>query len=388
MINAAYRLCRKADTDPFRPNDKPLDTSALLHVLLQHKEDATDPVIPLMLWLAYEKQISQGNIDLHWLRDNAAGNPLVTDTIVPRHMRRLASGGKAADLAACLTFVGELKDGAARRKAVEGLATALKGRQVDAPNNWKAVYATLLKDDDAEVKKLAQALAINFRDRAAALVALAAAHDSAKKPRERIDAVRELAIARIDEARPVLIDLAVNGTDNDLRLEALRALGGYDGPDVSREVLKGWKDFPPAVRSEAVNLLAGRKEWARDLLTAVGDKRVPRTDLTDNTILRLNAFKDKDIDNRIKAVWGIVRNTPAELNKLIDTMRGELSKGPASFERGRKSSRTSAPSATPSRARATTSAPSWTAPAATSSTCSSTSSTPIASSAPRISSAS
>jgi putative heme-binding domain-containing protein len=63
---------------------------------------------------------------------------------------------------------------------------------------------------------------------------------------------------------------------------------------------------------------------------------VPRTDLTDNTILRLGAFKDKDIDTRIKAVWGVVRNTPADLNKLIDTMRGELSKGPASFERGRK----------------------------------------------------
>ena len=40
--------------------------------------------------------------------------------------------------------------------------------QVDAPENWKTVYAALSKDDDGEVKKLAQALAINFRDAGAA----------------------------------------------------------------------------------------------------------------------------------------------------------------------------------------------------------------------------
>src|SRR5262249_11713695 len=133
-----------------------LDTTPLVRALMQDKkEDAKDPVIPHLVWLAYEKQISQGRADLDWLRDNAAGNPLVTDTIVPNTMRRLASAGKADDLKACVAFVAELKDVAAKRKALEGLTTALKGRQVDAPDNWKAVYAALLKDD-AEVQKLAR----------------------------------------------------------------------------------------------------------------------------------------------------------------------------------------------------------------------------------------
>ncbi len=335
MANVVIRLHGLIDNDPFE-KEKLLDLTPLLHALLQHKEDAKDPVIPQMLWLAYEKQLGQGRAELDWLRDNAAGNPLITNTIVPNTMRRLASGGKAEDLKACLAFIGALKDGAAKRKALEGLTTALKGRQVDAPDNWKPVYASLLKDDDAEVKKLAQALAVNFRDRAAALAALAVAREKNNRPFERAEALRALAIARLDEARPVLLEIATGDNNVNVRVEALRALSGYDVPDVSRDVLQGWKDFPPAVRGEAVNLLAGRKEWARDLLTAVGDKRVPRTDLSDNTILRMNAFKDKDIDVRIKAVWGVVRNTPAELNKLIDTMRGELHKAPASFERGRK----------------------------------------------------
>src|SRR5262249_1640465 len=94
--------------------------------------------------------------------------------------------------------------------------------------------------------------------------------------------------------------------------------------------------YSPSVRVEAVSLLAGRKEWARDLLAAVGSQKVPRTDLTDNTILRIRAFKDRRLDDQIKAVWGRFRETPAELNALIDKVRAHLYEGPGSFERGRK----------------------------------------------------
>src|SRR5262249_270408 len=90
------------------------------------------------------------------------------------------------------------------------------------------------------------------------------------------------------------------------------------------------------VRIEAVNLLAGRKEGAGELLAAVGKKQVPRTDLNDNTILRIRAFNDKKLNEQIENVWGKVRDTPAELNALIDKMRAHLYEGRGSFERGRK----------------------------------------------------
>src|SRR5262249_10154130 len=125
-------------------------------------------------------------------------------------------------------------------------------------------------------------------------------------------------------------------TSGEIRGEACGAVAAYDSPEVGKAVLAAWKGYPPAVRGEAVNLLAGRKEWARELLAAVGSKQVPRTDLTDHTILRIRAFKDKKLDDQVKAVWGQVRDTPAELNALIDKMRGQLYEGRASFERGRQ----------------------------------------------------
>src|SRR5262249_34997690 len=102
-------------------------------------------------------------------------------------------------------------------------------------------------------------------------------------------------------------------------------------------VLRAWRGYPAAVRMEAVNLLAGRKDWAGELLAAVAKKEVARADLNDNTILRIRALHDKKLNDQIEKVWGRVRDkTPDELNKLIEQMRLALNEGPASFERGRK----------------------------------------------------
>src|SRR5262249_51632872 len=48
-----------------------------------------------------------------------------------------------------------------------------------------------------------------------------------------------------------------------------------------------------------------------------------------------HAFRDEQLNKQIETVWGKVRETPGELNALIDKMRKELYAGRASFERGR-----------------------------------------------------
>src|SRR5205823_10520443 len=177
---------------------------------------------------------------------------------------------------------------------------------------------------------------VNCRDRAAVQRAIALLSDTSKPRRDRLDAIRALGLTLPPEARALLLETVQKEEDVELRCEACRALAGYDGPGVPRALLSEWKNYPSPVRAEVVNLLAGRKEWATALLNAVGGKVVPRTDLTDNTILRMRAFKDKNLEALVKKVWGEIRDTPAELTKLIDRMRGELYAAPASFERGKK----------------------------------------------------
>jgi putative heme-binding domain-containing protein len=316
------------------------DTRPLLHALMAHKEDAKDPVIPQILWLAYEEKLgSSTKAELDWLKDNAAGNALVNEAIVPRAMRRLVATGKKEDLEGCVAFL-TVKDAAVRQQALEGLAIAFQNRQIEAPAGWKDARAELLRSGDADVKRLVGRLSVSFQDVEAIRRALDVASDATKTVPERVEALRDLALAHPAEALKPLLALLANDARMEVRAEACRALSGYDSPEAIRDipggVLAGWKNYPPAVRTEAVNLLAGRKEWARALLTAVGKKEVPSTDLHNNVILRIQAFKDSKLNEQIIAVWGKIRDTPADLNALIDKMRGELHAGRASLERGRK----------------------------------------------------
>jgi putative heme-binding domain-containing protein len=84
-----------------------------------------------------------------------------------------------------------------------------------------------------------------------------------------------------------------------------------------------------------VNTLATRKEWAKALLGAMAAGQVDRTAVTDNTILRIQAFQDAELNKLIEKAWGRTRPTPAELTATIDKTRASLHEAPASFARGR-----------------------------------------------------
>ncbi|TMQ35611.1 MAG: hypothetical protein E6K70_01240, partial [Planctomycetota bacterium] len=150
-----------------------------------------------------------------------------------------------------------------------------------------------MRDADAEVTRLARRLAVKLHDMQALRRSLALALDKGQPVAERMDAVRDVAAVHPPEALRPLLDLLEREGDTSLRSEACRALAAYEGPEIASTVLKGWKQYPAAVRVEAVNLLAGRVEWAAALLAAVGQSTVPRTDLNDNTILRIRALRNK-----------------------------------------------------------------------------------------------
>jgi putative heme-binding domain-containing protein len=314
------------------------DTVPLLHHLMQHQEDARDPCIPLMIWFAYEPHVpSAPDAALAWLKQGAVGNPLVLDTIVPRTFRRLAATGQPAPLAACVVFLSEMKDSHVRIKALEGLIQGMENRLVEAPASWNKVSTSLREDKDPEVQRLARRLAIHFRDLQALRRSLEVAQNTRKALSERIGAIHDLGLAHPMEALGPLQAVLKDEADPLLRCEVCRALASYDEPEIAGIVLAGWNRYPPEVRAEAVNLLAERKQWARQLLAAVGRKEVPRTDLHNNTILRLRGLRDPKLNSQIEAVWGKVRDhTPAEFNALIERMRASLLQGRGSFERGQK----------------------------------------------------
>ncbi len=324
------------------------DTLPLLHNLMLHKEDATDPVIPLMIWLAYEPPLARTRgvdtprsaEEMDWLKENAPGNPLITDHIIPRVMRRLLATRKEADLFACVQFLQDVKDKNVRLNALRGLAEGLKGLTIEPPANWNTVYAELQVDSDAEIKRLANQLAVNFRDAKAVNRALDVARDVKRSSAERAEAVRSLALLKPPAALYLFMSFIKQEPDLAVRVEAARGMAGFIQQGHAREILNHWKTYPREVRLELVTVIRSRKDTAVQLLEAVGKNEVPRTDLTDNTILAIRNFNDAKLNQLIEKVWGRYRQTPEELEKLIAKLRtfvkdkpGDAAKGKLVFEK-------------------------------------------------------
>ncbi len=333
------------------------DVTPILRALLKHKEDAKDPVIPQLVWLAYEKTISKASggrkppesrtsdgpktepgaeKELAWLAEQAPDNPFVRDSIVPKVMRRLVATGQPSDLRLCVEFVTKVKDTASRERALEGLSVALAGQSVDAPDGWAQLQSQIAEEKNPKLVALMNKLAVVFRDPAALKRALAAASDAGLSADLRTEAVRQLGSIRAPETVPVLLKLVRSDSTDAVRAEAARALANFDQPKLGAELLAGWSNYPKGLRPDVVNTLATRKEWAKELLGAMARKTVDRAEVTDNTILRVQAFNDRELNALIEKAWGRTRPTPAELNTLIDKTRASLYEAPASFARGRK----------------------------------------------------
>ena len=319
--------------------------AAILRGLMVHEEDAADPVIGQLVWLAYEKVLASEkkpaadaphspDQELAWLAEQSPDNIFVRDRIVPKVMRRLVATGRPEDLKRCVAFVAGLKDANSREKALDGLAVALDGRTVDAPDGWAALQAALVKENDPKLVPLVNKLAVSFRDPAAVKRAVAAA-TGAGPADARAEAVRQLGQLKVAETLPVVLDRLRKDPDAAVRAEAARALAAFDDPKVPAELVAAWKDLPPAARPDVVNTLASRKEWARALLEAMAAGKIDRAAVTDNTILRVQAFKDGELNRLVEKAWGRARATPAELQATIDKARASLHDAPGSFARGR-----------------------------------------------------
>ncbi len=326
LASAALRLANQADLLP------------VLHNLMQRKEDKDDPVIPQLVWLGYEQELAAaGRDELDWMATNAPGNPLITGYMVPRTMRRLVATGKPEDLAACLAFIGRVTDTEVRKQALGGLVVALENRQLDAPAEWRTVRKALAQETDADIRRALSRLAVNFRDAQAIRRAIAALKNSDTSLSAKRDAITDLALVHPAEALPVLKKLIANGkAPLPLRIAAVQALSGYEQPKLAKDILKHWKAYPSELRNATILVLASRKPWAQQLLEAIAAEQVARTDLTDNAVLRMRAFRDKDLNAQVEKTWGRIRETPEQLLAVIAKMRTKLDEAPGSFARGKK----------------------------------------------------
>ncbi|WP_171187819.1 PVC-type heme-binding CxxCH protein [Alienimonas chondri] len=217
-----------------------------------------------------------------------------------------------------------------QRDVLTGTLAALEGRRkVTPPAAWADVQPVFAASEDAEVRSLAQKLAVIFGD-GAALEELRAIVANRDLPDEtRVAAIESLAEARDEAVVPVLLDLLtkLRGQDRNLFAPASRALGAFDSPEAAAVLINALPRVRLEEQDAVLSALVSRPSYAGGLTGALVDGRVPIEMLSAEHVRSLRAFKNPKIDAVLDDLWGTSRATPAEKLAEIAAWTAKLEDG-------------------------------------------------------------
>lgn len=302
--------------------------------LITHKEDATDPQIPLLLWWAIEARCENDrDAVLALFQDPAFWNqPIVETQILARLMRRFAASGSRKDLLTCARLLERAPGKPQTSQLMLGFEQAFKGRPLAGlPDELAAALAKsgggslLLDVRRGRPEAIDEALRIVADDKA---------------DRQRRLACVEV-FGEVKQTRSVgpLLEIVERSRDDELRSIALTALLPYDDPRIAAAVIARYRDLPDSVRDSALTLLASRKASTLAFLQAVDRKAVDPATVSQEAVRRLTVHHDDRIASMIGRHWGAVEGAASsELQRQVEQFvriaqsgSGDRAKGRALF---------------------------------------------------------
>ena len=227
-------------------------------------------------------------------------------------------------ITALVDVLGQVDDAAFHLDILKGINEAMKGRrQVAMPKNWPEVYKKLKESPDAKVREQALGLALTFGDRSALDSLKATLKDTKAAPEARKRSLDSLVLAKASDLAPLLHELV---SDRLLRLEAIRALSGYDDAKTPDVLIGAYKSLALPEKQAAITTLAARAGYANRLIAAIRTDAIPRSDVPADAVRQRRLLEDKAVQTAVTDLWGTVRDTPAEKQKRIEELKALLSK--------------------------------------------------------------
>ena len=263
--------------------------------LLTHEEDAADPNLPTMVWLAIEPMVSvEPAVALDYASRSRV--PQVTQFIA----RRAVDAGALEPLVAALG-----RDPKTITQLLEGMRDGLEGRfDLAAPPNWTPVFDRL-KRSDSRTARLANDVAQRFGDADATRRNLESVRNRAEVIDQRRRALQMLTARRQPQLVPYLPELV---DDPALRTDAIRAIAAYDDEALGKLLVAKYPALDAEDKKEAVQALASRARYGRMLTEALARETVPRRDIPPHVARQLRRV----IGAKFADVWGPVETSALE----------------------------------------------------------------------------
>ncbi len=333
----------------------------IIERLLAHGEDHDDPFLPLLIWWAVEQHAtsSRDRVLTMFTRPEVHKLPLVREHLLERLVRRYAAEATAAGDLACAALLAAAQDDD-RRKLLAALDRGFADRartaggdagelfaDLAAAGNQKSVASARRLRIDNVAEPLLRQIDSAWRDDTtemtiirlagrlgrpkAAERAIAIAGDASAPIESRAAAVQLLGeLGQSENYEEFLLAFVADEQPAALATAALDALAGFDDTQVADELLfKRSALSSPPLKSRTIDVLLGRRDWARQLLSAVDRGDVGPKEIALEQLRTVAVHQDKDLDALVKRHWGSIQGgTPeerlAEMRRINNDLRAGM----------------------------------------------------------------
>ena len=223
---------------------------------------------------------------------------------------------EAEPLAGLVAVLNQSSDAQLQLDILRGITAAVKGRRsVAMPAGWADVEQKLAGSKNTEIRTLAQSLGLTFGSQKALAALRETALDTKAEITARRAAVQSLLSIK-DAALPPILQKLISTAD--LRPDALRGLAAYDDAASAPAILSVYPQLSNAEKRDALNTLSSRVAFAKTLLGAIDEKKIPAKDLTAEVVRSLRNLKNADLDQQIQKNWGTFRESTADKQAEIE----------------------------------------------------------------------
>ena len=299
----------------------------ILSELLRNFDDGDDLVLSIMYWYVAESIAEKHPEYVKELVRSTRNLKLYP--IVGRMVRRLAADGRPEALELAVHTLNDAEGAQEILSCLTAINDGLKGRRlVPMPKNWTGAYVQPFLTP--EIRAQAAALAVTFGDSNAFASVRKILRDGDADLGSRQNALATLLGAKDKELAPVLQMLL---SEPPMRSASLKGLAAYDDAKTPAAILEVYAKLNSEEKRDALNTLASRSIYAKELLAGVEGKKIAPSDVSADIVRSMMNLNDPAIEKQIGAVWGIARRTPAEKLKLIaETKKMVLAKPQAAVD--------------------------------------------------------
>jgi putative membrane-bound dehydrogenase-like protein len=268
--------------------------------------------------------------------------------LLPRITDRLL-GRKDPNLAPVMSLFGMMSDGEATdaaRLCLAALATRIqtgefKGDQISSLKEGLGPHlASILGGDEQNPLYFpASLLATSWKDPGGVEAVRKVALSGTFSSNDRLAGLAALIAAKDDKALPTATVMLghLPGNTPELRGQVLASLGRLDEPAVGLTVVAAYPTMEPDLQPKAVELLTQRAAWAKSLLGAIREKKIPQNALNENQVRRLLAIKDAELAKAVESTWGKIREgRNPQREQVIAEMKQFVRKHPGDAPKGRE----------------------------------------------------